>query len=185
MKVNQCVFATGLVLFGRLSLFNSLGVQRSFLKVTSPSLNRPVQFHVTTSQDHKNNEFRSFALSSTLNRCDKYAEVLSKPRWGGPIIGPIVRYLNVFLIAFLFSTILRVFNKFTVIRKELLTDKIFKREKGRGLLTICNHQSMADDPGLLSAFIPWWRISSNRMRWVLCTEDIFFFVSSYLSSTLL
>lgn len=176
MKVNQYFFATGLVLFARLSVNSSFGVQRRTSKATS-SLSRPVQFRVTSSDNHINNGVRSFALSSSLTRCDKYAEVLSKPRWGGPIIGPIVRYLNVSLIAFIFSVILRVFNKFTVVRKELLVNKIFNREKGRGLLTISNHQSMADDPGLLSAFIPWWRISSERMRWVLCTEDIFFYVS--------
>ena len=176
MRVNQYFFATGLVLFARLSLNSSFGVQRRTFKATS-SLSRPVQFRVTSSDDHTNNGVRSFSLLSSLTRCDKYAEVLSKPRWGGPIIGPIVRYLNVSLIAFIFSVILRVFNKFTVVRKELLVNKIFNREKGRGLLTISNHQSMADDPGLLSAFIPWWRISSERMRWVLCTEDIFFYVS--------
>ena len=178
MKVNQCSFATGLVLFARLSLISSFGVQKGAYKAKSPPLSRPVRFGVVTRQDHTINGFRSFALSSSLNRCDKYAEVLSKPRWGGPIIGPIVRYFNTFLIAFIFSTILRVFNKFTAVRKELLVDKIFNREEGRGLLTVSNHQSMADDPGLFSAFIPWWRISSKNMRWVLCTEDIFFFVSS-------
>lgn len=72
---------------------------------------------------------------------------------------------------------LRVFNKFTAFRRELLVDKIFNREPGRGLLTVSNHQSMADDPGLFSAMIPWWRITSKQMRWVLCTEDVFFFVS--------
>ena len=74
---------------------------------------------------------------------------------------------------------LRVFNKFTAFRRELLVDKIFNREPGRGLLTVSNHQSMADDPGLFSAMIPWWRITSKQMRWVLCTEDVFFFVSYF------
>ena len=124
--------------------------------------------------------YRNVKKSSTIqmNRCDKYAtDVLSKPRWGGAIIGPIVRYFNTVWIGLLFSFILRVMNNFKTYRQNILFHHIFKRPKNKGLLTVSNHQSVADDPGLFAAFIPWWRISPRRLRWVLCTEDVFFAVS--------
>lgn len=113
------------------------------------------------------------------NRCDEYAEFIQKPRWGGPVLGEIVRYLNTLLIGTFSVFILRVMNRFRVFRKEILIRQIFNREKGRGLITVSNHQSVFDDPGVLSAFIPLWRFffRSDRLRWVLCTEDVFFAVS--------
>lgn len=175
MKVHSSLCTTVLVLATRIILLHSLQLQQARLKI-SPAYHQAV---VSSSGSRYTKKYghRSLSLSSTVNRCDQYAEVLSKPRWGGRILGPIVRYLNTLMIGFIFSVILRVFNKFTSVRKELLVDKIFNREEGRGLLTVSNHQSMADDPGLFAALIPWWRISSKQMRWVLCTEDIFFFVS--------
>lgn len=175
MKAHSFLCTTVFILVTRVTLLHSLQFPLAALKF-SPTSHEAV---VCSSRSSSINKYghRSLTLSSTLNRCDQYAEVLSKPRWGGRILGPIVRYLNTLMIGFLFSVILRVFNKFTSVRRELLVDKIFNREAGRGLLTVSNHQSMADDPGLFAALIPWWRISSKQMRWVLCTEDIFFFVS--------
>eukprot|EP01035_Chromulina_nebulosa_P019900 gene19900-25855_t len=34
---------------------------------------------------------------------------------------------------------------------------------------------MQDDPGIWAAILPWWKVTSNKLRWVLCTEDVFFF----------
>lgn len=184
MKVNKFILISALLLVTRVQIIASLASQ---CKISSLS----PKFNVVSKISSKfclpcilKKDSKSFALSSTLNRCDQYAEtIVNKPRWGGPILGPIIRYLNVCVIAGLFFFILRIMNKFTTVRKELLTDKIFNREKGRGLLTVSNHQSMADDPGLFSAMTPWWRISSRRMRWVLCTEDVFFFVSEFFITT--
>lgn len=60
-------------------------------------------------------------------------------------------------------------------RLKILHDAIEKREKGRGLLTISNHQSVLDDPFLLGSLLP-PRILSNAkaMRWALCSLDICF-----------
>ena len=110
-----------------------------------------------------------------MNRCDEYAEtVLKRPRWGGPILGPIVRYLNSCFIGILFGTILCILNSFKAFRRDILLNQVFRRDKGRGLLTVSNHMSVLDDPGLFAALLPWWRISPRRLRWVLCTEDVFF-----------
>jgi len=35
------------------------------------------------------------AAESSYERCERYAELLKGPRWGGPVLGPVVRYLNV------------------------------------------------------------------------------------------
>ena len=72
--------------------------------------------------------------------------------------------------------VLRVFNRFRVIRENTLKRLMFHRPKGKGLLTVSNHQSVVDDPGLWGALLPFWRISPEQMRWSLCTDDIFFYV---------
>lgn len=66
-------------------------------------------------------------------------------------------------------------NTLKMYRMEVLYDAIEKREKGRGLLTISNHQSVVDDPLLMSAFLP-PRIlyRPSLMRWGLCSLDICF-----------
>ena len=70
--------------------------------------------------------------------------------------------------------VLRVFNRFRVIRENTLKRLMFHRPKGKGLLTVSNHQSVVDDPGLWGALLPFWRISPEQMRWSLCTDDIFY-----------
>ena len=81
--------------------------------------------------------------TSTLftSRCDEYAELVKKPRWGGPILGPIVRRLNLYLVGFVFTVILRVLNRFKTHRINDLMKYVWKRPKGTALLTVSNHQS--------------------------------------------
>ena len=184
MKVNNCICVSVFVIISRLYLVDSLCTQSRITILRAKQSDALPTLSRSDISCIRSRESKSLELASSINRCDEYAEVLSKPRWGGAILGPIVRYLNTIMIGSIFSIILRVFNKFTAVRRELLVDKIFNREPGRGLLTVSNHQSMADDPGLFSAMIPWWRITSKQMRWVLCTEDIFFFVSYYSTSAL-
>jgi hypothetical protein len=185
MKMKLYFRVTVLVLASNLHFLDSLKIQRTSSRITSSNdchvkqeLTSRFPYHASSSSSRYHTKSAlSLNTLAALSRCDEYAAILSKPRWGGSILGPIVRYLNTVLIGGLFAFILRVLNKFTAIRRELLVDKIFKREAGRGMLTVSNHCSMADDPGLFSALIPWWRMNSSQMRWVLCTEDIFFFVS--------
>lgn len=112
-----------------------------------------------------------------LSRCDEYADFVTKPRWGGRIVGPVLRYLNDFAVGIIFTVVMRIMNKFRSHRREALLNAIFKRPKGQGLLTVSNHQSFFDDPGIWAAVLPWWRIRPDRLRWSLCTEDVFFYVS--------
>jgi len=59
---------------------------------------------------------------------------------------------------------------------------IWHRPKGRGLLTVSNHMSVMDDPGLWSAVLPWWRIRPEQMRWSVCTDDVFFALKGRLAA---
>lgn len=121
---------------------------------------------------HLNNVHQLHAVT----RCDNYASYVRRGRrWGG-WIGPVIRYLNNAFIVSLFKIILTVLNKFTVIRRKDLFRNIDNRPKSQGLLTISNHQSIQDDPGLFAAMLPFTRLRSKKLRWVLCTEDVFFYV---------
>ena len=115
--------------------------------------------------------------SLTMNaRCDEYAARLSsnKGRWGGRFIGPVVRYLNICLVGLIFGLVMRFLNRFRAIRRKDFLQHVFRRPKGRGLLTVSNHLSVADDPGLWAALLPWWRMRPEQMRWSLCTDGVFF-----------
>jgi len=127
--------------------------------------------HTTKSMDH----YRGHRQSSSLftSRCDSYSDLVKKPRWGGPL-GVIIRYLNQLLFGVVFSIILRVLNRFRAHNLKELLSLIWKRPNSRGLLTVSNHQSVIDDPGLFSAFVPWWILPINKFRWTICTEDVFF-----------
>ena len=116
-------------------------------------------------------------------RCEQFAEFIeTKPRWGGRILGPIVRYFNTIMIGVIFTIILRIRNKFSTIRSHILFGHIWNRPKTQGLLTVSNHKSFYDDPGLWAALLPWWRFDMNpKLRWSLCTEDVFFAVSLHIN----
>ncbi|MEW5309698.1 MAG: hypothetical protein WDW38_001563 [Sanguina aurantia] len=75
--------------------------------------------------------------------------------------------------------ILNVLNTTTVTNHETLLSAVLKREPGKGLLTISNHTSMFDDPGLVSSMVPWayfWTdgITHNGMRYAMCAADVCF-----------
>jgi len=113
------------------------------------------------------------------NRSDWYANdvMMRTRRWGGPVVGPLLRRLSIVLVCILSVVVLRVFNRFRVIRESTLKHLIFDRPTGKGLLTVSNHQSVVDDPGLWGALLPFWRITPEQLRWSLCTDDMFFYVS--------
>ena len=107
------------------------------------------------------------------SRCDLYSDVVKRPRWGGPF-GMIVRYLNQVFVGSIFAFIVRVLNKFKAHRLNTLTDLVWNRSEKRGLLTVSNHLSVMDDPGLFAACLPWWCLPNSKFRWTICTEDVFF-----------
>lgn len=116
-------------------------------------------------------------LSTSVNSCKSYELRMERELVYFQPFRTFVKYLNNFIVGTIFTIILKIRNRFSVRRKQNLLDAVYKRERGTGLLTISNHQSMLDDPGLWAALLPWWRTSPSRMRWSLCTEDVFFAVS--------
>ena len=83
------------------------------------------------------------------------------------MVGPLCRRLSIIIVSIASVVVLRVFNRFRVIRENTLKRLMFHRPKGKGLLTVSNHQSVVDDPGLWGALLPFWRISPEQMRWSL------------------
>lgn len=115
----------------------------------------------------------SSILTNDLSRCDQYAAKIDKHfKWG--IIGTIVRYLNICFVNIVMVILFRILNQLKIIRGDLLWKYLFKRDNDRPLLTISNHMSMLDDPGLMGAILPYWRFKPDQLRWSLCTEDFFF-----------
>ena len=112
--------------------------------------------------------------SYTVSRCDAYSEIVKKPKWGGPILGVFLRWLNVLFVGTICSIILRVFNNLKTFGMEKIYNNIWNRGRGKGFVTVCNHLSVMDDPGLMSALLPFWKIHPDLMRWSICTEDVFF-----------
>lgn len=52
----------------------------------------------------------------------------------------------------------------------------FYKRGDRALITVANHTSILDDPGVISAILPWsvvWKPST--MRWSICSEELCFF----------
>lgn len=122
---------------------------------------------------HHNSEIQHGSLGPP--DCIEYAKhlKLTKPNY-------FLSLSNIFLICSVYSIFLNFFNNSKVYRKEVLHHQIFHRPKGKGLLTVSNHQSLLDDPGIWSISIPWWRTFPNQMRWTLCTHDMFFKVINYI-----
>jgi hypothetical protein len=55
---------------------------------------------------------------------------------------------------------------------------VTERPEGQGLVTVANHLSTLDDPGIISAVLPWTEFTQDtlhdRMRWVMCAESVCF-----------
>jgi len=73
---------------------------------------------------------------------------------------------------------LTLLNKFEVVNYEQFRQALDHRPKGTGLITIANHVSMFDDPGIPSALTPWARFWldpwEDRVRWTLCAQEVCF-----------
>ena len=149
-------------------------------QIKASKLQTHLQNHINfNTQLIPRNHFNTYTPSSLFGnmqsweRCEAYAEMMKKPRWGGPL-GAVLRYINIGIVATFFTIILRVINRLTVYGKKGLMKLVYHRPKGKGLLTVSNHMSVMDDPGLWSAMLPWYRIRPDQMRWSVCTDDVFF-----------
>jgi hypothetical protein len=109
--------------------------------------------------------------TSTKTKCDAYAETYHRHRES-----TLLSYSVICVVGLLGNIILRLMNSFRCFRRSDLLACVFNRTPGRGLLTVSNHQSVLDDPGIWTALLPFWRLRPRQLRWVLCTEDVFFAV---------
>lgn len=159
-----------------LAFFILLLSQSLSLRTLSPTRQRLTKSN-SISHVHTYRQSSSHNVLYSSSRCEKYSEFLNRgKRWGGPIFGSIIRQINTIVVGLLFGFILRIRNTFRSIRANILFDRIWNRPAEQGLVTVSNHKSFYDDPGLWAALLPWWRITNHRLRWSLCTEDVFFAV---------
>ncbi|CAM9205506.1 unnamed protein product [Ectocarpus sp. 4 AP-2014] len=82
-------------------------------------------------------------------------------------------YLTIMTTWIIFRFLLKGLNKVECHNRQALLDAVLDRGD-RGLLTVSNHMCVYDDPGLWSALVPFWRTGRRRMRWALCTDDIYY-----------
>ena len=155
------------------SFVNKLSSHLKHSKIKSFGLNTDLYYSKTTLKSTQDDKYHK-------SRCDLYADIIDKNLGKVKIISYIVRFLNMFIVGSLFRFILTVLNKFKTKRSDRLFRHIWNRADDRGLLTISNHKSFYDDPGLWSALLPYWSISPKQMRWSLCTQEVFFSVSNFL-----
>ena len=66
-------------------------------------------------------------------------------------------------------------NEVELTNAEALHRHVLARPPGVALITVANHNSVLDDPGLLALLLPWAaRTTPERLRWSICTEEICF-----------
>ncbi|PNH05758.1 Tafazzin [Tetrabaena socialis] len=74
--------------------------------------------------------------------------------------------------------VLNVLNTTKIINQDALITAVTDRPPGTGLMTVCNHTSMFDDPGVLSLVMPWewlWlEPKLQHVRWSLCAREVCF-----------
>jgi len=53
--------------------------------------------------------------------------------------------------------------------------QVLKREEDKGLLTVSNHRSLFDDPGVISCLLPFWHgMRPKYQRWGICSQEYCF-----------
>ncbi|CAM9327999.1 unnamed protein product [Ascophyllum nodosum] len=92
--------------------------------------------------------------------------------WIKRTVPKVASFLTVMITFHLFRFLLRRLNKVECRNQEKLVEAVLNRGD-RGLLTVSNHMSVYDDPGLWAALIPFWRTGAKKMRWAMCTDDIY------------
>ncbi|GFR45151.1 hypothetical protein Agub_g6534 [Astrephomene gubernaculifera] len=99
-------------------------------------------------------------------------EVLAPP-WG-----PLGRSFTLGVVSTCARLILNVLNTTEIINHDRLIRAVQDKRKDAGLITVCNHTSLFDDPGVLSLIMPWhWLWTepiTQNVRWSLCAREVCF-----------
>ena len=113
----------------------------------------------------------STASTSSSPRAPSAEFLPTDPPWG-----TFGRQAVLSAVALFSKFILDVVNTTTATNRDAFERAISTRNPDRGLITVCNHVSTFDDPGMLSSLIPWSFFASEPrhrgVRWTLCTDEI-------------
>lgn len=110
---------------------------------------------------------------STSGRTSSDDVLPTSPPWGA-----LGRQLVLGVVALTGKAILDYANVTTATGRARFESLISDRDRanGEGLVTVCNHASTFDDPGVLSSLIPWsffmGEPSHAGVRWTLCADEI-------------
>lgn len=103
----------------------------------------------------------------------KFDIAITSPPWG-----QLGRAFTLGMVSGLGKLLLQVLNTTTVNNHQTWLQTVMHRDPGVGLITICNHTSMFDDPGIFSAITPWSYFLSepqhHGMRWSMCAREVCF-----------
>jgi len=108
---------------------------------------------------------------STSARAENHDILPINPPWG-----TFGRQAVLSTVAVVSKIVLDVLNSTTTTNGETLQRAITERERSQGLITLSNHASTFDDPGVLSHLIPMTYFLTEPwhegVRWTLCTDEI-------------
>lgn len=112
-------------------------------------------------------------MDQQRHRVEEAVANVMHPPWG-----PLGRSITLGAVSTIARFVLHVLNKTEIHNHQRLLDAVENRPPGAGLITVANHTSMFDDPGVLSILMPWsWLWFEpwlNRVRWSLCAREVCF-----------
>lgn len=96
-----------------------------------------------------------------------------------PLVSPwgsVGRMLTFGIVSAFSKFVVSVMNRATVSNYDVLHRHMTERQRPQGLITVSNHASTFDDPGVLSYLIPFryfmTESSHGGVRWTMCTKEI-------------
>ncbi|GMH43675.1 hypothetical protein BSKO_11597 [Bryopsis sp. KO-2023] len=88
------------------------------------------------------------------------------------------RTITLGLVSLFSKAVLHVMNSTTFVNEARMHELAMRRPEGVGLITVCNHTSTFDDPGVVSNLVPWsYFLQEGKyggIRWTFCAADICF-----------
>ena len=97
-----------------------------------------------------------------------------------PYVLELARALSIGTTTILIRMFMNTYGTFTVVNDDNYEHFVKTvlgegREGQRGLVTISNHRSLFDDPGVMSGVLPWWIALRPRFnRWGICSQEYCF-----------
>lgn len=121
---------------------------------------------------------RNFHQLEESTNVDSFAQIPRRPY--GTFFTSIYRVFIILVSAF----IMRVINKTYLHDPGNNLKYLFDREDDVGILTISNHQSVMDDPGIWSGIIPARKLRLSALRTILVSQEWFYALGSFSANIL-